>query len=227
MPPRPTTFSAGPAPNVAFSQFRLSGMYNALVCGLKAIARQLLNPAVLGHMSTSTPICGILPGTVGDLAGLRIHLHDVLVAEIGGADERAGRSIELPENSQLAHLEQRLASAGVDQDALEDFVHVLRLAGKVLVIPLHLSGVGIERERRVGVERVAVGAADGSGPRLWPAPCPNRRGSCPDRSCPRSTRRCRRGTSAAGRPTCRRPAHRDEQRLTCATVPFLWPHHVR
>ena len=52
----------GPGPNVAISQFRLSGMYSAFVCGLNAIARQLLNPAVLGQMSSSTPICGIFPG---------------------------------------------------------------------------------------------------------------------------------------------------------------------
>ena len=107
-----------------------------------------------------------LPGPVRDLAGLRIHVQDGLILEIGRVDERAGRPIELPENAELAHLEERLASADIDQDVLEDFVHVLRFAGQVLVVPLHLSGVGIERERRVRVERRAVGAADGSGPRL-------------------------------------------------------------
>ena len=61
VPPRPISFS-GPRPKIAFSQFRFIGMYSALVCGLNAIARQLLNPAVLGHMSICTPISGILPG---------------------------------------------------------------------------------------------------------------------------------------------------------------------
>ena len=60
MPPPPARFSVGP--NVAFSQLRLSGKYIAFVCGLNAIARQLLNPAVLGHQSTSLPTSGTMPG---------------------------------------------------------------------------------------------------------------------------------------------------------------------
>jgi len=47
---------------MAFSQFSVSGTYSAFVWGLKAIARQLLNPDVLGHISTSIPTRGILPG---------------------------------------------------------------------------------------------------------------------------------------------------------------------
>ena len=84
---------------------------------------------------------------VGDFAGLRVHLQDGLIAEIRGVNKSAIRSIKLPENSQLAHLEKRLATAGVDQDVFEDLVHILRLAGKVLVVPFHLSCVGIECER--------------------------------------------------------------------------------
>ena len=47
----------------------------------------------------------------------------------------------------------------VDQHALEHFVHVVRLARDVLVVPADLSGLGIDGERAVRVERVAVGAA--------------------------------------------------------------------
>src|SRR2546422_1414570 len=109
---------------------------------------------------------GDLALTVRDFASLRIHLHDVLIADVGRVNKSASGSIELPQNSQLAHLEERLPSADVDQEVLEHLVHVLRLAGKVLVVPLHLACVGIERESRVRVERVSVGAAGDSGPRL-------------------------------------------------------------
>src|SRR5678816_3768157 len=46
------------------------------------------------------------PGPIRHLARL-IDVEDVLIAKIGGADERAGLPIELPENPELAHLEQR------------------------------------------------------------------------------------------------------------------------
>ena len=93
-------------------------------------------------------------------------MHDVLVSEIGCVNERAGRTIELPQNTELAHFEKGLAPADVDQNIFEDFVHVLRLSWKVLVVPLHFSGIGIEREGRVRIERVPVGAASRSGPRF-------------------------------------------------------------
>ena len=47
-----------------------------------------------------------LPGPVRHLAGLRIHVQDGLILEIGRVDERAVRPIDLPENAELAHLEQ-------------------------------------------------------------------------------------------------------------------------
>src|SRR5262245_57829751 len=97
---------------------------------------------------------------------LRIDVDERLVADVGGADECAGLTIELPQDPELAHLEERLAAADVDEHVLEHFVHVVRLAREMLIEPLHLSGVGIERERRVRVERRAVGAADGPCPRL-------------------------------------------------------------
>ncbi len=59
-PPPPRTWSTGP--NVASSQLSVMGTYRARVWGLYAIARQLLKPEVLGHMSISTPSSGIMPG---------------------------------------------------------------------------------------------------------------------------------------------------------------------
>src|SRR6266487_4239508 len=58
---------------------------------------------------------------------LRIHLNDSLITEIRSVNELTVRPIELPENSELAHFEKGLASCHIDQDALEYFVHVLRL----------------------------------------------------------------------------------------------------
>ena len=142
-----------------------------------------------------------LAGPVRHLAGLRIHLDDVLVAEIGRVDERAGRRDRAArECPSLPILNSDLRPPTSIEDVLEHFVHVLRLAGQVLVVPLHLSGVGIERERRVRVERVAVGAADGSRPRLGLRRAPVDEVRRPDRSCPRSTRRCRRGTCSGRSP---------------------------
>ncbi len=81
-------------------------------------------------------------------------------------DIGARLAIELPQDAELAHLEDRLTPAAVDQDVLEHFIHVLRLARQELVIPIDLAGIGIERQRAVGVERVAVGAAHGARPGL-------------------------------------------------------------
>src|SRR6185436_11870743 len=91
-----------------------------------------------------------LAGKICHLAGLRIDLQDVLIAEIRSADELPGRSIELPQDAEFAHLENRFPAARIDQNVLEHFIHVLRFAGKMLVVPLHFAGIGIERESRVG-----------------------------------------------------------------------------
>ena len=93
------------------------------------------------------------------LTGLGVDIQDVLIAEIDRASELAGDAVELPENPQLAHREQRALAVVVDQDALERLVHVVRVAGDVLVVPLHLTGRGVERKRRVAVERVTGRAA--------------------------------------------------------------------
>src|SRR6185369_5309491 len=103
---------------------------------------------------------------ITDLSGLRIYLKDRLVTEIRCVDELAIRAIELPKDAELTHFEQRLSSTGIDENALEHFIHVLRLAGKKLVVPLHLSSVWIECESRVRVQRISIGAARCASPRL-------------------------------------------------------------
>src|SRR5260370_34304984 len=114
-----------------------------------------------GTLHDLIAVFGVHAGPVRNLA-LRLHIEDVLIVEVARADERAGGSIELPENSELAHLEERLASVSVDEDVLEDLVHVLRLAGDMLEVPLQFAGVGIQREGAVGVESSTVSAADHS-----------------------------------------------------------------
>src|SRR2546427_10625983 len=55
------------------------------------------------HLELDTDLWSL---PVGDFAALRTHLHDVLVAEVGGVDERAGGAVELPEDGQLAHFKE-------------------------------------------------------------------------------------------------------------------------
>src|ERR1700730_10246059 len=66
---------------------------------------------------------------VSDLARFRAYFDDVLIAKIRGVDELSCGAIELPKNAQLTHFEKGLAATGVDQDALEHLVHVLRITG--------------------------------------------------------------------------------------------------
>src|ERR1041385_1990077 len=103
---------------------------------------------------------------VSDFPGLRIHLNNRLVTEIRRVDELAVGSIELPEDPELTHFEERLPSTDIHKNVFENFVHILRFAGKVLVIPLHFAVIRIERERRVRVERIAIGSTGDSSPRL-------------------------------------------------------------
>src|SRR5262249_7288412 len=90
-----------------------------------------------------------LAGQVGHLSGLGIHLNDRLVAQIERVNEPAIRPIKLPEDAELSHFENALGLTDTHQDSFDDFVHILGLAGKVLLIPLDLSGFGIQRECRV------------------------------------------------------------------------------
>ena len=97
---------------------------------------------------------------------LCVHVGQVLVAEVDGVDERAGLAVELPQDGQLAHAEDRLLAVVVDQDALERLVHVVAVARDVLEEPPHLARGRVEGQRRVAVERVPVGAARVPRPRL-------------------------------------------------------------
>ena len=100
------------------------------------------------------------------LAGRRMQVHDVLEAEVVGGEVLAGLRIELPEDADLAHLEQPPPVAAVDDDQLEHLVEVVRLGRNVLEVPLDLAGLRVERQRRVAVQRRALGAALRAGPGL-------------------------------------------------------------
>src|SRR2546422_6970105 len=95
---------------------------------------------VVGHRAPALESCSArahfqldtqlrdFPWKVRDLPSLRIHLNDRLVTEIRRVDELSVRSIELPQDSELAHFEKRLPSADIDEDTFEHFIHVLRLS---------------------------------------------------------------------------------------------------
>ena len=103
---------------------------------------------------------------VGHLAGRGVDVEHVLVAEVVGGHERAGRAVELPQDAVLAHLEERLPPPVVDEHALEHVVEVVGLARHELVVPLQLARRGVEGEDAVRVQRVAVGLARHPRPRL-------------------------------------------------------------
>ena len=81
----------------------------------------------------------------------------VLVAEVVPGHERTGDAVELPENAQLPHLEERPPSVVVDQHALEHVVEIVGLTGRELVVPRELAGIRVERQHAVRIQRRAVG----------------------------------------------------------------------
>src|SRR6185295_13544584 len=95
--------------------------------------------AALGARARLHPLAGLLledVGAIGRRAALRIdRLEHVLEDRFLVAEERAVAPIELPENPRLADREDDFLIADVDEDALEHFVEVERLAGRVLVVP--------------------------------------------------------------------------------------------
>ena len=141
-------------------------MYRAVVSGMIGHRPEALEAAGAGAEEELFADPGDHAVAVGDDPGLGVDVEDVLVAEVDGAGERAARPVELPEDGELAHAEDRLLLVVVDQDPLERLVHVVAVAGDVLEVPLHLAGGGVEGQGRVAVERVAVGAAGVARPRL-------------------------------------------------------------
>src|ERR1019366_1312498 len=106
--------------------------------GAGIVAHGLPVVAAFGAGARRSPFADFLlqnVGTGGELAGLRIDGEDVLEDGFLGADKFPGLAIELPEDAGLANSEHRLAVADVHQDALVHFVHIERLAGRVLVVP--------------------------------------------------------------------------------------------
>ena len=112
------------------------------------------------------PDLGDHPRPVGHFARLAVDVDDVLIADIVRAEELTRLPVELPEDAELAHLEELLPAVHIDEERLEHLVHVVGFAGQVLVVPEQLAGIGVERQARVRVQRVAVGAAYRAGPRL-------------------------------------------------------------
>ena len=53
--------------------------------------------------------------TVGHLTGNSIHVNDILVTQVGGINVFAGFPIQLPQDPQLANLEQRFSVIYIDQ----------------------------------------------------------------------------------------------------------------
>ena len=119
----------------------------------------------------------------------------------------------------------------IDQLAFEGPVEIPLIVGHVLEMPDQLAGVGIERQRGVGVERIVVDARF-FGRMHQRARCRKfarlrrRPGSARDRSCRRSTPKRRCVSRAADRSSCCRRAHRDARWCRSARLPCRWRHRA-
>ena len=71
-----------------------------------------------------------------------------------GRHELPRLPVELPKNSQLAHLEQGLSAVVVDEHILERLVHVVSFAREQLVVPDDVTGHRIEGQHAVRVQRI-------------------------------------------------------------------------
>ena len=136
--------------------------------GLRVIGH---GPEVLQAAGTRAVVHGHvdLRDALGDQDALpahRVDVDDVLVTQVERVPKRPGARIELPQDADLAHLEQRQPVAPVDEDDLEHLVQIVRLGGDVLKVPADLPGLGIQGQRRVRVQRRPRGAALHDGPRL-------------------------------------------------------------
>lgn len=76
------------------------------------MARQLLKPEKLGQKSISTSSSGIMSGRYSS----RPVVDDVLVAEVGRVAVVAGLGVQLPEDAELAHGEDRPAASRFDHE---------------------------------------------------------------------------------------------------------------
>src|SRR5262249_38045795 len=96
------------------------------------------------------------PGTIGQSASLFIEIEQSLIAEVVGTDELSGSPVELPKDAELTHFEKRLPAVMIDQDALEDFIHVVGVLEE-LVVPDNLSALRIQCQSTIRVEFGSVG----------------------------------------------------------------------
>src|SRR5262245_16853409 len=97
------------------------------------------------------------PGTIGQSASLFIEIEQSLIAEVVGTDELSGSPVELPKDAELTHFEKRLPAVMINQDALEDFIHVVGVALEELVVPDNLSALRIQCQSTIRVEFGSVG----------------------------------------------------------------------
>ena len=93
---------------------------------------------------------------------------DVLEERLLVPEVTAGLAIQLPQDAVLADGEDQVLAGGIHEHALEDDVEIERFARRVLEVPGQLAGVGVERHRGAGVERLVqrVHAAADRHPRL-------------------------------------------------------------
>ena len=100
------------------------------------------------------------------LSADRVDIDDVLIAQVVGVAKRPGLRVKLPQDADLAHLEQRSLVAPVDEDDLEDLVEVMSFGGNVLEVPADRPGLWVDGQGRVGIQRGARRAPLRARPRL-------------------------------------------------------------
>ena len=94
------------------------------------------------------------------MAGLGVDAgEDVLEHGLGVGEIFAGDAVQLPQDARLADGQQRFFLAMVDQHAVEDFVQVEGLAGRMVVPPFQCAGFGVQCQGRVGIVGGAAAAA--------------------------------------------------------------------
>jgi hypothetical protein len=92
-----------------------------------------------------------MSAAVCQLAGLAVDAREhILEHGLLQAEKFPGLPVELPQDAGLADGEQQLLRAGIHQHPLVHFVEIERFAGHMLVVPVQLAIVRIERQGGVG-----------------------------------------------------------------------------
>ena len=98
--------------------------------------------------------------------GLGVDIHESLIPEVVSRHELPRGPVDLPEDAELAHLEERASAVVIDENTLEHFVQVVGFARHELLVPPDRTGVRVQSQRTVRVQRIAVGTARDAGPWL-------------------------------------------------------------